>query len=353
MDYLKIQNWWTWSAATGDTVTVDLNAVTLIFDKEFYVDDNPDTTTTTTTTSQTTTTTTSATTSATVTEPAGKVYGQVYLAGQGGTYQFWKVDSDGVVPVNITGNGTYTAEYDIMEGDGTGSLECLILDSNINLYQFLPESYKTVDSATAVKDCGVTFNVQKITLDGVDLAYTGPTDGSMCVANDSTSLRRNILNTWTKPSIEDINGKDLSLTSRLKVTFTVAGLPGGEEVTTEPTATTTKATTTTTTTQATITTTTTQATTTTTTAATTTTSSAPTTTVSFDSSAFYGDVNLDGNVDLADAVLLNKAVAGTVVLNEQAAKNADCNSDGVRDANDSMVLLMFLVHLVNDLPHMG
>ena len=356
MDYLKIQNWWTWSAATGDTVTVDLNAVTLIFDKEFYVDDNPDTTTTTTTTSQTTTTTTSATTtttSATVTEPAGKVYGQVYLAGQGGTYQFWDVDSDGVVPVNITGNGTYTAEYDIMEGDGTGSLECLILDSNINLYQFLPESYKTVDSATAVKDCGVTFNVQKITLDGVDLAYTGPTDGSMCVANDSTSLRRNILNTWTQPSIEDINGKDLSLTSCLKVTFTVAGLPGGEEVTTEPTATTTKATTTTTTTQATTTTTTTQATTTTTTAATTTTSSAPTTTVSFDSSAFYGDVNLDGNVDLADAVLLNKAVAGTVVLNEQAAKNADCNSDGVRDANDSMVLLMFLVHLVNDLPHVG
>ena len=267
-----------------------------------------------------------------------------------------------MVPVNITGNGTYTAEYDIMEGDGTGSLECLILDSNINLYQFLPESYKTVDSATAVKDCGVTFNVQKITLDGVDLAYTGPTDGSMCVANDSTSLRRNILNTWTQPSIEDINGKDLSLTSCLKVTFTVAGLPGSEEVTTEPTATTTKATTTTTTTQATTTTTTTQATTTTTTtqattttttAATTTTSSAPTTTVSFDSSAFYGDVNLDGNVDLADAVLLNKAVAGTVVLNEQAAKNADCNSDGVRDANDSMVLLMFLVHLVNDLPHVG
>ena len=249
-----------------------------------------------------------------------------------------------MVPVNITGNGTYTAEYDIMEGDGTGSLECLILDSNINLYQFLPESYKTVDSATAVKDCGVTFNVQKITLDGVDLAYTGPTDGSMCVANDSTSLRRNILNTWTQPSIKDINGKDLSLTSCLKVTFTVAGLPGGEEVTTEPTATTTKATTTTTTTQAT---------TTTTTAATTTTSSAPTTTVSFDSSAFYGDVNLDGNVDLADAVLLNKAVAGTVVLNEQAAKNADCNSDSVRDANDSMVLLMFLVHLVNDLPHVG
>ncbi len=58
-------------------------------------------------------------------------------------------------------------------------------------------------------------------------------------------------------------------------------------------------------------------------------------------------------MDLADAVLLNKAVAGTVSLNEQAARNADCNGDGKRSADDSMVLLKFLVHLVQDLPNMG
>ena len=65
---------------------------------------------------------------------------------------------------------------------------------------------------------------------------------------------------------------------------------------------------------------------------------------------FYGDVNLDGDVDLADAVLLNKAVAGSVTLNQQAGMNADCNGDGKRTVDDSMVLLRFLVHLVDSLP---
>ena len=74
------------------------------------------------------------------------------------------------------------------------------------------------------------------------------------------------------------------------------------------------------------------------------------TTVSINPSVFYGDVNLDGDVDLADAVLLNKAVAGSVTLNQQAGMNADCNGDGKRTVDDSMVLLRFLVHLVDSLP---
>ena len=69
-----------------------------------------------------------------------------------------------------------------------------------------------------------------------------------------------------------------------------------------------------------------------------------------DATVLYGDVNLDGDVDLADAVLLNKAVAGSVTLNQQAALNADCNNDGKRSADDSMVLLKFLVHLIDALP---
>ena len=102
--------------------------------------------------------------------------------------------------------------------------------------------------------------------------------------------------------------------------------------------------------------TTTETTTTTTTATTTTETTAATTatvgtTVSINPDVFYGDVTLDGDVDLADAVLLNKAVAGSVTLNQQAALNADCNSDGKRSADDSMVLLKFLVHLVNGLPY--
>lgn len=67
-------------------------------------------------------------------------------------------------------------------------------------------------------------------------------------------------------------------------------------------------------------------------------------------STLYGDINLDGAVDLADVVLLNKAVAGAVTLGAEARRNADCNSDGGLSANDSMVLLEFLVHLVETLP---
>ncbi len=88
---------------------------------------------------------------------------------------------------------------------------------------------------------------------------------------------------------------------------------------------------------------------------TTTTSFEKTTTVSTDESTepsadLYGDVNLDGDVDLSDAVLMNKAIAGQVSLNAAAKANADCQKDGIVSSDDSMTLLKFLVHLVNSLP---
>ena len=63
-----------------------------------------------------------------------------------------------------------------------------------------------------------------------------------------------------------------------------------------------------------------------------------------------GDVNQDGEVSLADAVILNKAVAGQVNLNEQAKANADCKKDNILSSDDSMTLLQFLVHLVDNIP---
>ena len=79
---------------------------------------------------------------------------------------------------------------------------------------------------------------------------------------------------------------------------------------------------------------------------------ATTTTTVFSTPAgvLLGDVNLDGDVDLSDAVLLNKAVAGAVQLNEQATLNADCNRGVGITADDSMSLLKFLVHLIDALP---
>mgnify|MGYP004531137355 FL=1 len=63
-----------------------------------------------------------------------------------------------------------------------------------------------------------------------------------------------------------------------------------------------------------------------------------------------GDVNLDGAIDLADAVLLNKAVSGSVVLATDVQKTAaDCNRDGVLSAEDGVELLGFLVRQVDAL----
>ena len=64
----------------------------------------------------------------------------------------------------------------------------------------------------------------------------------------------------------------------------------------------------------------------------------------------YGDVNLDGKVDIVDAVLLNKAAAGVVELNATAKMNADCDADGTMSSNDALALLRFLVHIINSLP---
>ena len=67
----------------------------------------------------------------------------------------------------------------------------------------------------------------------------------------------------------------------------------------------------------------------------------------------YGDVNLDGRVDIQDAVLLAKAAAGTVTLSSDAKVNGDCDQDGTISQADAAILMQFLVHLVDELPVQG
>ena len=72
------------------------------------------------------------------------------------------------------------------------------------------------------------------------------------------------------------------------------------------------------------------------------------------SKVLLGDTNLDGRVDITDAVLLNKKVAGAVTFNEQANKNADCyDQNGEVTQDDAISLLKFLVHLVKSLPEVN
>lgn len=68
------------------------------------------------------------------------------------------------------------------------------------------------------------------------------------------------------------------------------------------------------------------------------------------SSTLCGDINLDGTIDISDAVLLQKYAAEMVELNQQQRLNGDCNADGSTDAQDVLSLLRFLVRLTEVLP---
>jgi len=64
-----------------------------------------------------------------------------------------------------------------------------------------------------------------------------------------------------------------------------------------------------------------------------------------------GDTNLDGRVDITDAVLLNKKAANAVDFNAQQLLNGDCyDQNGEIDGNDATALLKFLVHIIKALP---
>ena len=89
----------------------------------------------------------------------------------------------------------------------------------------------------------------------------------------------------------------------------------------------------------------------TTTTTTSTTETTPTTAAPITGGLVCGDINLDGRVDITDAVLLNKFCSGAITLDDTAKKNADCNGDGEPGSGDVVVLLQFLVHIVDTLPY--
>lgn len=64
----------------------------------------------------------------------------------------------------------------------------------------------------------------------------------------------------------------------------------------------------------------------------------------------YGDMSLDGTVDLADAVLLSRHIAHTAELEAEALAGADVNVDGLIDDNDAVTLLRFLAGAIPSLP---
>lgn len=88
----------------------------------------------------------------------------------------------------------------------------------------------------------------------------------------------------------------------------------------------------------------------TTTSSTTTSSTTTSTTTSLttpdEGEIFWGDVDCDGDVDIADVVRLNKFNAGNADVSAQGQLNADCAYDGTLDAEDALAIKKYLAHIL-------
>ena len=67
--------------------------------------------------------------------------------------------------------------------------------------------------------------------------------------------------------------------------------------------------------------------------------------------AFYGDVNLDNTVSLADLITFQKQQRGALDFNAQQTINANCDlTDSEITPQDVTTLLSFLIGKINTLP---
>ncbi|MBE6875399.1 MAG: hypothetical protein E7496_01525 [Ruminococcus sp.] len=58
-----------------------------------------------------------------------------------------------------------------------------------------------------------------------------------------------------------------------------------------------------------------------------------------------GDANLDGSIDILDAITVNRAVLGKENLSDLQVKTADLNGNGIPDATDSLMIMKKIVGL--------
>lgn len=66
--------------------------------------------------------------------------------------------------------------------------------------------------------------------------------------------------------------------------------------------------------------------------------------VALDKKTLYGDVNLDGKIDVNDVTLLQRYIAGESVLTDDAVKSADFYKDRIIDVLDVTAIQTFIAH---------
>lgn len=63
-----------------------------------------------------------------------------------------------------------------------------------------------------------------------------------------------------------------------------------------------------------------------------------------------GDVNLDGKINVADIVILNQYVSGSISINEIQRRQADVDGNGIAEKSDSDMIQNYILHIIEDFP---
>ena len=210
-------------------------------------------------------------------------------------------------------------------------IKALVAGKNTLTWKFTPEDENNYHTVTGT----VVVNAQTTTTTTTTKATTTTTKATTTTKPNKTTTTK--VTTTTKPN-KTTTTKVTTTTKPSKTTTTNA------TTTTKPNkTTTTKATTTTKPSKTTAT----KVTTTTKPSKATTTKVTTTTTTTISS---YGDVNLDGKVDIVDAIFLNKYLATLIQFSDAQVANADCYQDGVLNDQDTTALMQFIILLIDDLP---
>ena len=210
-------------------------------------------------------------------------------------------------------------------------IKALVAGKNTLTWKFTPEDENNYHTVTGT----VVVNAQTTTTTTTTKATTTTTKATTTTKPNKTTTTK--VTTTTKPN-KTTTTKVTTTTKPSKTTTTNA------TTTTKPNkTTTTKATTTTKPSKTTAT----KVTTTTKPSKATTTKVTTTTTTTISS---YGDVNLDGKVDIVDAIFLNKYLATLIQFSDAQMANADCCQDGVLNDQDTTALMQFIILLIDDLP---
>ena len=222
-------------------------------------------------------------------------------------------------------------------------IKALVAGKNTLTWKFMPEDENNYHTVTGT----VVVNAQTTTTTTTKATTTTTKATTTTKPNKTTTTNAT---TTTKPSKTTTTNATTTTKPSKTTTTKVTTTTKPSKTTTTKVTTTTKPSKTTTTKV----TTTNKPSKTTTTKATTTTKPSKTTTTNVTTThtatPFYGDVNLDGKVDILDAVYLNKYLATLIQFSDAQVANADCCQDGVLNDQDTTALMQFIILLIDDLP---